>query len=206
MLAVTVGAKTCWAQPDAGGPGPGGGGTCRADADHYCGTEPNLTLDEVEKCLSLHANELSEQCRRHLIEENVIAPEAVGSGGSGQICQPDQVRYCPSLPISGSVDAAYECLGRHLKELSPGCLPQVQAGLARAEQNAQTKVILDCKVESAGFCKGLPLRGFLFLDCLLKNEKKTGQVCQAALEAAKPFRKDLKGKYKGPSRPWWHFW
>jgi len=200
------------AQPMAGdqqgGAGVGGGGDCRSDVSQYCGRARAMGPDEIQKCLALHVNQISKQCRDHLVQGNLIEAEvAAPAGPSAAICQPDVMRLCSKISLSDQPEAAYECLVVHLKELSPGCRPQAQGAHNHAEQNALTRVDLDCRAEAAQFCKGTPRsQSYPFLDCLLGKEKKAGKTCQAALDAAKPFLEDLKAKYKGPRRSWWHWW
>lgn len=184
------------------------GDACRADADQYCSGARLVGPDEMQQCLVLHVQQLSEPCRNHLVQEKLVAPAAGPGSTDSASCMPDQSKLCPKTPFLDSTheDVVYECLARHLKDLSPTCREQTQAVRERAKQNALTEVVLGCKAESARFCKGLLRRSLPFFDCLFDNEKNADQACSAALEAARPYRDDLKAKVNVPKRPWWHFW
>lgn len=185
------------AQQNAGSHEPAANGVrpCWEDVERYCRGKRNIGPWAVQGCLAAHVKEISAMCHEHLIEENVKLP-GDSPAPDKLLCQPDQKKFCPQTSLFEQTEAAYECLGQHLKDLSPGCQPQVQAARTRAVQLALDKVAQDCKDETALFCKGVEPKGFLLLDCLSDQKIKRAQACQAAVDAAKPYRKERKRKNK----------
>jgi hypothetical protein len=145
---------------------------------------------DVHKCLAEHIKDISIHCREHLIEEGDALPEDTASAQDDMLCQPDQARFCPQAAFGEHQDAAYECLGRHMKDLSPGCQPRVQAASQRLQQKALAKVAENCKDEADRFCAKIASKGFKLMDCLLGKKVTPGKACKAAIDASKPYRKN----------------
>lgn len=190
-LAAFLGVGETKAQGNPGDHPPtmGGMGPCRLDVERFCPGKRDIGPQAVQACLVAHVKEISLPCQEHLVQEHAFIP-GTGSTPDPTMCQPDQIKYCPETPFLDSyhLEAAYDCLARHIKELHPGCKSQVQGAQLRAEQKALAKVAQECKEEASRFCQGVESKGFLLLDCLLSKKIAPVTACKEALAAAKPYR------------------
>jgi hypothetical protein len=91
-------------------------GACRQDAEKLC---PGLKGKEQVRCLKVHQEELSMDCKVNIAEGRQMVRDVKDA------CAPDIKKHCAGIEIGGG--RIRRCLKAHEAELSDPCKAQIAA-------------------------------------------------------------------------------
>jgi hypothetical protein len=114
---------------------------CLEDISKFCRNFPP-TKAAISNCLEYHEKELSAACQEYRSKmtgrRQEIREEMAARVRFRQACKNDMARFCKD--VKPEMEAIFQCLGGHEKELTGPCAEEIRARRSAAKETKEKKM------------------------------------------------------------------